>query len=78
MTAPEGKPWLCKSCGATLGYYSRKQQNDYHIEILSIMAGPNLIELDGHARITCACGKVREWMIGEEAMERLIEMVRGS
>ncbi len=81
MTA-EGVPWVCPGCGATLGIVRRSASGVRQLYLWR-WAGDEyagvVAVLEGTAKkVVCsACGAERRWVVGAEALARLLAHYAG-
>ena len=77
---PEDKLWYCDGCRAALGKVTR---NGNGIRVLEVFRHPDepadiVCEVQGFTRVCCeACGGVRIWVPGQDALDRIIKRSKG-
>ena len=66
------KPWICRNCREKIGIV---RKNGSGIDRLYLPGG---VMIEGYARVPCPrCGMTRDWIPGQEAMDRLITRMKG-
>lgn len=62
--------WKCE-CGHVLGYVQRTVREVRRLHV--VVSGFEVAEIEGYSKIVCpACGKVRVWMPGKDALRELM------